>query len=105
MFFSMLSHFIADSMMPCHCDERDLSDYNSGLHMELEKDWSKKVGTYFIESNLIREGLNDEDVLARAVEIDDKFEITFENHVPEMKSDDVWEEIVMICRGSFALQV
>jgi hypothetical protein len=90
-------------MMPCHCDERDLSDYDNGLHMELEGDWSKKVGTYFKEEKLTREGLNDEDILAKSAEIDDKFGITFQNQVPDMTSDDVWEEIVMLCRASFAL--
>ena len=103
LFFSMLSHFIADSMMPCHCDERDLSDYDNGLHMELEGDWSKKVGTYFKEDSLTQAGLNDEDILEKATEIDDKFGIAFQNQVPEMRSDDVWEEVVMLCRASFAL--
>lgn len=103
LFFFMLSHFVADSMMPCHCDERDLSDYDNGLHMELEGEWSKKVGTYFKESNLTQAGLNDENILAKSTEVDGKFGINFQNYVPEMKSDDVWEEIVMICRASFAL--
>lgn len=103
LFFFMLSHFIADSLMPCHCDERDLSDYNNGLHMELEAQWSKSVGKYFKEGNLTRGELNDEDIIDRASEVDAKFGIRFQGHVPEMKSDDVWEEIVMLCRASFAL--
>jgi len=102
-FFFMLSHFIADSLMPCHCDERDLSDYNNGLHMQLEKHWSRIVGTYFDEDKLTRPGLDDNDILNRAAAIDAKFGIDFEKRVPDMKSDDVWEEMVMLCRASFAL--
>jgi hypothetical protein len=103
LFFFMLSHFIADALMPCHCDERDLSDYAKGLHMEWERDWSKKVGTYFDEKKLARDTVNDEDILTKAAEIDDEFGINFQDQVPDMKSDDVWEEIVMVCRASFAL--
>lgn len=47
LFFFMLSHFIADTLMPCHCDKRDLSDYAKGLHKELEAHWSRKIGTKF----------------------------------------------------------
>jgi len=102
-FFFMLSHFIADAMMPCHCDERDLSDYKNGLHMELEKHWSQKVGTYFNENNLTQPGLNDDDILRQTESIDEKFGINFRNQVPDMNSDDVWEEIVILCRASFAV--
>ena len=32
MYFFMLSHFIADTCMPCHCDGRRLAGYSKGLH-------------------------------------------------------------------------
>lgn len=103
LFFFMLSHFIADALMPCHCDERDLSDYNKRLHMELERHWSRRIGTYFEDENLTQAGLNDDDILTKAGTIDAKFGINFQNQIPDMSSDDVWEEIVLLCRASFAL--
>jgi hypothetical protein len=102
-FFFMLSHFIADALMPCHCDDRDLSDYDNGLHMELEGHWSHEVGTYFEDDNLIRPGLNDDDILKQAASVDGKFGINFQNRVPNLGSDDIWEEMVLLCRASFAL--
>ena len=52
-YFFMLSHFVADSCQPCHCDARRLSGYSRGLHKEMEKHWSKKVGTYFNKKKLL----------------------------------------------------
>jgi hypothetical protein len=103
LFFFMLSHFIADSLMPCHCDERDLADYDKGLHKQLENHWSKVVGKYFDDNGLAQNGLSDEDILTKAATIDSKFGIRFTNQVPDMNSDDVWEELVMLCRSSFAV--
>ncbi len=102
-FFFMLSHFIADSLMPCHCDERDLSDYDNGLHMELERHWSKKIGTFFKDKNLTQPHLDVNAILNEATTVDEKFGITFQNQVPKLNSDDVWEEMVLLCRASFAL--
>lgn len=47
MYFFMLSHFVADASMPCHCDARALAGYSNGLHKELEAHWSKQIGTAF----------------------------------------------------------
>ena len=99
----MLSHFIADSLMPCHCDERDLSDYDNGLHMELERHWSRKVGTYFKEDKLTKPNLNDEDILNQAAAVDAQFGINFQNQVPNVTPQDVWEEVVLLCRAFFAV--
>ena len=33
-------------------DDRDLSDYDNGLHKELEAHWSRKIGTLFDEDKL-----------------------------------------------------
>lgn len=103
LFFFMLSHFVADSMMPCHCDERDLSDYDNGLHMQLEKHWSKKVGTYFTEKKLIKDNASVDEVLDKAQGVDQKFDLTFGDSIPEIRSKDIWEEMVLLCRASFAL--
>jgi len=103
LFFFMLSHFIADSMMPCHCDERDLSDYANGLHEELETHWSKKVGPYFDEKNLLNSSYADDDILSEAGKVDAKFGITFKKTVPKTQAKDIWEEVVLLCRASFAI--
>ena len=103
LFFFMLSHFVADTIMPCHCDERDLSDYDKGLHKELEAHWSKIVGTYFDEKNILNSTLSDNAILNEAVSIDTKFGITFSNKVPKTNAKDIWDEIVLLCRASFAV--
>lgn len=103
LFFFMLSHFVADSMMPCHSDERDLSDYDNGLHKQLEKHWSKKIGTYFSEKRLIGDNPSAAEVLNKSQEVDGKFDLEFCDDIPEVRSRDVWEEMVLICRASFAM--
>lgn len=102
-YFFMLSHFIADSCMPCHCDARTLAAYNNGLHKELERHWSKKVGTYFEKKNILESTVSSRTILKRAKEIDDEFDIKFPNAIPDLKEKDVWREIVNVCRGSFAI--
>jgi DNA modification methylase len=99
----MLSHFIADSMMPCHCDERDLSDYGKGLHEELESHWGELIGDSFDEKNLLNSPLKDRDILNNAFMIDSKFGIAFKNIVPKIQSKDIWDEVVLLCRSSFAV--
>jgi hypothetical protein len=103
LFFFMLSHFIADSIMPCHCDERNLSDYANGLHKELELHWGEIVGTYFEEKNLLNPELKDDEVLEQSAQVDAKFGITFKNKVPITQTKDIWEEVVLLCRASFAV--
>lgn len=103
LFFYMLSHFIADSLMPCHCDDRDLADYANGLHKELEGHWGKKVGTFFEDNNLSKNGLEADEIYEKAIAVDGKFSLSFENEVLDLKSNDVWWEIVVLCRGSFAV--
>ena len=103
LFFFMLSHFIADSIMPCHCDERDMSDYDNGLHKELESHWSKQVGTYFDEKNILNSPLTDDEILTEATSVDSKFGISFSNKIPKTNAKDIWEEVVLLCRASFAV--
>lgn len=99
----MLSHFVADASMPCHCDKRDLSDSGKGLHGELEEHWSSLVGSYFKKKKLDEVKDSASEILDKARERDDKFYINFTNEVPDLVSEDVWYELVNVCRGSFAL--
>jgi hypothetical protein len=41
--------------------------------------------------------------LEESKKADAKFKINFNHQIPGLKSDDVWEEIVMLCRASFAV--
>lgn len=113
-YFFMLSHFIADACMPCHCDGRKLAAYAQGLHKELEAHWSRKVGTRFEKRNLLPRALNaarvhtradSTRVLRQARAIDDKFDLDFsQTSVPDLhRGHDIWLEIVNLCRASFAI--
>lgn len=114
MYFFMLSHFIADVCMPCHCDERKLAGYSNGLHKELEKYWSRKVGTGFEKKNLVQKKSNltsrqlnkdSNEVLEQAKKIGEKFNLRFRlNSIPDLKpKHDVWLEVIHLCRASFAI--
>lgn len=103
LFFFMLSHFVADSLMPCHCDDRDLSDYDAGLHKEMEAHWSKIIGKEFDEKPLLESEMSNDQLLALAMNVDSKFNIQFANKIPGIQTDDIWEEIVLLCRASFGI--
>ena len=99
----MLSHFVADSCQPCHCDARKLSGYSNGLHKEMEKNWSKIVGTYFEKKNYLVNTDTSSKILAKARNVDAEFDIKFTNNVPELRVADQWLETINICRASFAV--
>lgn len=99
----MLSHFVADSCQPCHCDARKLSGYSNGLHKEMEADWSKTVGTYFDKTKYLKNTETPNKILNKARAIDAKFDIQFSNQVPDLQERDAWLEIINICRASFAV--
>jgi hypothetical protein len=101
LYMTMLSHFIADSCMPCHCDDRDLADYEAGLHKEWEKNWAHEIGTIFIDKNLKK--ASNIDILSEARKVDDSFELSFSNNIGDLISGDVWLESINICRASFAV--
>jgi hypothetical protein len=114
MYFFMLSHFIADAGMPCHCDGRKLAAYSEGLHKELEMHWSRGVGTAFEKGNLLpralladREQIHSDcaEILEQARAIDPKFGLDFTRaSVPDLYSGhDIWLEAIYLCRASFAL--
>lgn len=99
----MLSHFVADSCHPNHCDARKLSAYKNGLHKEIEARWSKIVGTYFDKKKYLKNTETSNKVLKEARAIDTKFDIQFSNNVPDLQAKDPWLEIINICRASFAV--
>jgi hypothetical protein len=100
----MVSHFIADASMPCHCDARKLAGYANGLHHELETHWSDQVDSLFDHTQLEATSQPPTEILAAARAVDAKFDIQFEPAVPKIKSGrDSWLEMVDVCRGSFAL--
>lgn len=114
MYFFMLSHFLADVCMPCHCDGRKLAGYSRGLHKELEAHWSRKVGTGFEKKKLLQPnaqltprqaGADAKQILQKARDIDQRFGLYFGNtSVPDLRpGHDVWLEVVNLCRASFAV--
>lgn len=103
-YFFMLSHFLADSCMPCHSDSRKLAAYNWGLHHELESHWSKGIGTYFEKRKLLKNKDTDAVVMKNIKAVDAKFGLKFaKSALPLIKTRDVWEDTLIVCRGSFAL--
>jgi len=105
MYFFMLSHFIADVCMPCHCDGRNLAGYERGLHKELEAHWSKKVGSRFEKKNLLKEGGDTKQIFQEAREIDSQFELHFgQGPIPDLHpGHDIWLDAIYLCRASFAI--
>lgn len=114
MYFFMLSHFVSDACMPCHCDGRKLAGYDRGLHKELEAHWSRKVGTRFEKRNLLQPDVHltplqaradAKRVLQHARDVDNNFALNFEQpSIPDLhRRHDVWLEVVNLCRASFAV--
>ena len=103
-YFFMLSHFVADSCMPCHCDGRYLSAYGNGLHKELEDHWAKRIGPFFDKARLLKSADTPDQMLEAAQAKDTEFGLEFPNAIPAIVASDVWKEIVFVCRGSFAVQ-
>lgn len=108
LYFFMLSHFIADACMPCHCDGRPLAGYDEGLHKQLEAHWRKGVAPDFDETRLSETRATAkaiDDLLAEARSVDGELAIDLaRSQIPELPSGrDVWLETVDACRASFAL--
>jgi hypothetical protein len=108
LYLFMLSHFVADASMPCHCDARPLAGFGEGLHEQLEKHWGKAVGPAFDQARLV--DMPDsakacEELLSKARGVDASLGLTFNDvNVPKLPTGrDVWLEIVDACRASFAL--
>jgi hypothetical protein len=104
LYFFMLSHFIADSCMPMHCDARKLNGYSAGLHHEWEMHWSGLMPKIFTKNKILASTLSSDEIIQESKKMDEKFGLSFKNEVPDLAEDaDVWKEIIMMCRGSFAL--
>lgn len=104
LYFFMLSHFIADSNMPMHCDARTLNGFSKGLHHEWEMHWSGLMPNIFNKKKILLSTLSSDEIIGESKKIDNVFGISFENNVPKLPENfDIWKEIIMICRGSFAL--
>ena len=69
-YFFMLSHFLADSCQPCHCDARKAFGFSNGLHKEMESHWNKVIGTYFEKKKLMENSDSPHKVLATSRDID-----------------------------------
>jgi hypothetical protein len=107
LYLFMLSHFLADACMPCHCDGRKCTGYSAGWHEQWESHWSKMVGTDFDQKNLLpgtKSASQDTKVLDQARAVDDKIGLRFDTKIPALPAGrDVWLETVDMCRASFAL--
>jgi hypothetical protein len=110
-YFFMISHFVTDSCMPCHCDGRNLADYGNGLHKEWEAHWDRTVGKGFTKDALMVKGLEPracipgEQAMDNARAVDQTFGLDF-NHTSVAtlgKGRDIWLEMIDVCRASFAL--
>jgi len=99
----MLSHFVADSCQPFHCDARPMAGYSAGVHKELEAHWNRLCGTYFEKKKLLATTDSPHTILKRAREVDQKIGLEFTDEVPELNAKDLWQEIIYLCRGSFAI--
>jgi hypothetical protein len=104
LYFFMISHFVADACMPCHCDARKLASYAAGLHLKLEEHWGDTVGKYYKDTKLPQCADSPDQILKKARETGDGFDLAFKNSVPKIpQGRDAWLEMVDVCRGSFAL--
>ncbi len=103
LYFFMLSHFVADTAMPCHCDARKLAGYDKGVHNALETRWSEMVGAEF-DKEKFPEGRPSDDILDDAINAGAQNGIDFpEKKIPNIKAKDVWYETVNLARASFAI--
>ncbi len=105
LYFFMLSHFIADASMPCHCDGRPACGYDSGLHMEMEKHWSKQLGKVFAGDDLFSMEHSLERMLVFARQVDAHLEADIDDLRPGSlpSGRDVWLETIDAARASFSL--
>ena len=103
-FFFIISHYIADSFMPCHTDKRRLAAfYTGGVHEGWEKHWDKLVGSYFKKTKLKATTDSSEQIIEKAAEVDERLGLSFEIPLtwPEI-NHDIWDTAIFWCRASFA---
>jgi hypothetical protein len=101
-YMAMMSHFIADSWMPCHTDGRKLTNYSMGLHNKMEEKWGKIVESDFHHTILIGSSALPDAILTTARNYDSAFGVQFGSRVNNLKND-VWLDTIFSCRASFAI--
>lgn len=112
--FFMLSHYIADAHMPLHCDYRDYSSSNKTrpisprLHPTIEEEWEK----FFPKEEIVSIGKYsknsvDEIVLNlpknSIIKTEKEYKLSAGAKGLKTSDRDVWQEMVNICRVSYAL--
>lgn len=97
LYLFMLSHYVADANMPCHADARALASYTGKLHKEWEKYISAQVKDF---PNPDQVGTIKPAELMRLAK--KAYPLEFTTPLPKLSSD-VWEEVIWMCRGAFAL--
>jgi hypothetical protein len=102
LYFFMLSHFIADSCVPMHCDARVLSSSKKGkLHGELESHWGSIIGDVFLKQNI--KGKQASQLIKAARSVSERANIQFDSGIPTLSSSDIWKEVIYLARASFAV--
>jgi len=100
----MASHYIADSHMPFHCDNRLLasSSNKKKAHGDIEVRWGEQVSEMFHSKTILSKSTAE--ILAAQLPSGSKFSgLNFGNTINLLKNNgDPWEEAVYICRASFA---
>ncbi|WP_224248747.1 hypothetical protein [Hyalangium gracile] len=97
LYFFMMSHFAADAQMPCHADARVLARYDAPLHAAWEKHFDDQLDAFPNPDKV--EQVPAAELLTAAVKA---FPLELPSKIPSLKKN-VWEEIIQICRASFAL--
>jgi hypothetical protein len=105
----MLSHFLADATVPCHCDGRALTSTKvCGFHTQFEDHWGDIVGKRFHKKSLLQQSINRaqaaDDLMALARGVDSRLGDPFTAlAIPRVAARDLWDETVNICWGSFVV--
>ena len=110
----ILSHYITDAHMPLHCDLRDYGNKRSKtrrlpskLHPSIEEEWEKHLPQKEILTlHKYKKQSIDKAVTSlpkkSIIKIDTKKEYSLNNKIPSIIQDE-WQEMVYICRVSYAV--
>ncbi len=106
-YFFMMSHYIADACMPCHCDGRDnVSRTGDGtdLHTGMEKAWEKTLSSEFKDKNLLGMKTKADKLLTKSRDMDLNHSLQFKLTIKKLRDGrDAWLEGVDSCRAFFAM--
>lgn len=112
----MVSHYIADAHMPLHCDYRDYTRPKKvrpippRLHPSIEEEWEKsfpkeriiEIGKYS-KSSVDDIVLNLPKNSIIRIDKEEKYKLSASINGLKKSDNDVWKEMVNICRVSYAL--